>query len=159
MRRVDFSILGSIVLLLGAIAVSAIVIDPAAAQDDATAVSDLKREAEAAALNFVSRFEEGDPGDIYDQELSPSFKTLTARQNFVQQSGFLRLQSGGRALARELVGGQAFTQTPTGQVGTFYYVRFRTRHPNGLVYQDVYLERVDSVWKIAGFYTLAAPQQ
>ncbi|WP_186456882.1 DUF4019 domain-containing protein [Sphingomonas suaedae] len=159
MRAFDCSTIGSIALFLGAIPANIIVIDPAPARADATVDSDSKEDAESAALSFVTRFEEGDPGEIYDEELSPSFKALTARQNFVQQSGFLRLQSGGRALARELIGSQPFTQTPTGQVGTFYYIRFRTRHPNGLVYQDVYLERVDSAWKIAGFYTIAAPQQ
>lgn len=112
-----------------------------------------------AAQSFVTRFEEADLGDVYDRELSSTFKALMARDMFVQQGGIVRVQSGGSALARELVGVQAFSQTQTGARGDYRYVRFRTRHPNGLVFQDVYLEKAGEGWKVMGFYLLPAPQQ
>ena len=129
-------------------------------QSGQAAAPDAERDAAVrAALIFVTRYDEGDFGEIYDEELGPTFKALVAKPVFVQQGGFIRVQSGGKALARELVGSQAFSQTPSGATGTFYYVRFRTRHPNGLVFQDVYLEKVGGSWKTAGIYMLPAPQQ
>jgi hypothetical protein len=112
-----------------------------------------------AALQFVTRYEEGDLGDIYDHELTTAFKSLMARDLFLQQGGFMRVQSGGRARSREFVGMQPFRQTPTGQTGDYRYVRFRTLHPNGLVFQDVYMDNVGGTWKVMGFYVLPAPQQ
>lgn len=113
----------------------------------------------SAAGDFVAKFEEGDLGALYDQSTAPSFRALTARQVFVEQGGALRLQSGGRALARELVGAQAYSQLPNGSRGNYQFVRFRTRHPNGLVFQDVYLEDIEGQWKVIGFYLNPAPQQ
>lgn len=112
-----------------------------------------------AALQFVTRYEEGDLGDVYDQELSTTFKSLMGRDMFVQQGGFMRMQSGGRAKSREFIGIQPFKQTPTGQTGDYRYIRFRTLHPNGLVFQDVYVENVSGIWKVMGFYVTQAPQQ
>jgi hypothetical protein len=132
---------------------------PLAAQATDAAASAGQESAVNSAQNFVGRYDEGDFGEIYDTELGPSFKALMARDVFVQQGGFMRVQSGGKALAREFIGAQPFSQTPTGARGDYYYVRFRTRHPNGLVFQDVYLEKVGSQWKVAGFYMMPAPQQ
>lgn len=150
--------------ILGMVAAFWLLVAPALSSaqpsGDQEKASRAEREAaETAALSFLARFEEGDLGNVYDTELSPSYRTLTARQLFVQQGSFMRLQSGGRAVARELVGSQPFTQTPTGQTGSYFYVRYRTRHPNGLVFQDLYLEDVAGAWKVAGFWTLPAPQQ
>jgi len=91
--------------------------------------------------------------------MSPKFKALTARDTFLQNGGTIRIQTGGRALARELVGAQAFAQDPQGTKGDFEYVRFRARLPNGLVFQDVYLENIGGAWKVAGIFYLPAPQQ
>lgn len=135
---------------------------PGVAQDaqKTTASSDeTKIAAEGAALNFLARYEEGDLGEVYDTELSPTYRILVAKPAFVQQGNFMRLQSGGRAVARELVGSQPYAQTPTGQTGNYFYVRHRTRHPNGLVFQDVHLEMVGGEWKVMGFWTSVAPQQ
>jgi len=135
---------------------------PASAQagQAQSTLSDADKEAgEAEALMFVERLDSGDLGELYDEELGPVFKALMAKPNFIQQGSFQRLQSGGPAVARELVGSQPFTQTPTGQTGNFLYVRYRTRHPNGLVFQDIYVEKLDTGWKVVGVWTLPAPQQ
>lgn len=128
-------------------------------QAPATAPSVIPDSALNAAKSFVGRFDEVDFGQLYDADLSPTWKALMAREMFIQQGGFLRLQSGGRALGREYIGAQFFAQAPTGARGDYYYVRFRTRYPNGLVYQDVYVEKVGTSWKISGFNMLPAPQQ
>jgi hypothetical protein len=149
---------GAVALLFIAVPAGGLA-QPAPSDVAADSAADAKEAAEKAALVFVSRVEDGDLGDVYDEELSPTFKALTSRAIFIQQSGFLRVQSGGRAAARELVGSQPFTTTPTGQTGTYYYVRFRTRFPNALVFQDIYLELIDGVWKISGAWNSPAPQQ
>lgn len=111
------------------------------------------------ALAIAGRLEDGDLGGVYDKDLSDTFRALVGRDLFIQQMGMVRMQGGGRAKSRELVGSQAFTQTPTGKTGVFRYIRFRTLHPNGLVFQDIYLERVGTAWKLMGYYLLPAPQQ
>jgi Protein of unknown function (DUF4019) len=138
--------------------------EPAAAQSPPVATSAQSTNtaeqtaAQDAANTYLVRLDEGDLGDLYES-MTAGYRTLVSKPMFLQRAGFLRLQSGGRALARELVGSQAFTQTPTGQTGNYYYVRFRTRHPNGLVFQDVYLEKVGSAWVVADYYAYPAPQQ
>ncbi len=130
------------------------------AQDDTTFELDAaeKEAAETAALAFIQRHETGELGALYDEELIAGFKALAARNVFIEQGRLMRLQLGGTAVARELVGGHSFDKLPTGHTGIYHFVRFRARYPNALVYQDVTLEKVDSEWKIAGFYVLPAPQ-
>ncbi|WP_380780413.1 DUF4019 domain-containing protein [Sphingomonas sp. R86520] len=132
---------------------------PSARATQTASDAEAETAAKDAALGFVGRFDESDLGGLYDEELAPVFKALMARDYFVQQGNSLRLQSGGKAVGREFVGAQHFTQTPTGQTGSFYWVRYRTRHPNGLVYEDVTVQKVDGNWKVMGFNTVAAPQQ
>jgi hypothetical protein len=121
---------------------------PAAAQNS---------QAEVAAQRFVNHLESVKASDIYDDELGPTFKQAIKKDAFVSGMGMLKIQSGGGSLARQLVGGQSFKQTPTGQTGDFYYVRFKTKFPVGMVFQDVYLEKVDSDWKVSGYWTFPAP--
>lgn len=114
--------------------------------------------AESVAKSFVAHLEVAGFGEIYDEELGPTFKQGMKKDQFVSQMGMLKIQTGGVAQARQFVGGQAFTQTPTGLTGDFYYVRFRTKFPSGMVFQDVYLERLSGVWKISGYWLGPAPQ-
>lgn len=115
-------------------------------------------DAENAAKTFVTHVDTIDPGRIYDTELGPTFTQAVKKDGFVSNIGIIKIQTGGPALARQLVGGQSFTQTPIGQTGTFYYVRFKTKYPSGFVFQDVYLELVEKKWKISGFWMSPAPQ-
>jgi hypothetical protein len=69
----------------------------------------------------------------------------------------IRIQSGGPAEARQLVGSQIVTRSPTGQVVDVYYVRFKAKHPNGQVFEDVYLEKEAGIWKVAGFWLSQVP--
>jgi hypothetical protein len=114
--------------------------------------------AESAAKTFVAHLDTINPADIYDSELGPTFKQAIKKDYFVSNTGVIKIQTGGPALARQMVGGQALTQTPNGQSGTFYYVRFKTKFPSGFVFQDVYLEMVDNKWKISGYWIAPAPQ-
>lgn len=115
-------------------------------------------QAETIARTFVIHLESVNATTIYDDELGPTFKQAVQKQAFVSNMGMLRIQSGGASLARQTVGGQAFSQTPTGQTGDFYYVRFKTRFPSAMVFQDVYLEKINSTWKVSGYWTFPAPQ-
>lgn len=113
--------------------------------------------AETAARAFVTHLESVSPAEIYEEELGPTFKDAVKKPAFVSNMGILKIQAGGTSLARQTVGGQAFSQTPAGQTGEFYYVRFKTRFPSGMVFQDVYLEKVASSWKVSGYWMLPAP--
>jgi hypothetical protein len=113
--------------------------------------------AENAAKNFVTRLDVGDLGNLYEIELSPYFKQMVKKDVFVSNSAMIKIQAGGPAQARQMVGGQAFAHTPTGQTGVFYYVRFKTKFPNALVFQDIYLEQVDRKWKVSGYWVFPAP--
>ncbi|WP_332862026.1 DUF4019 domain-containing protein [Janthinobacterium svalbardensis] len=128
---------------------SALMVGPAQAQTAASA--------ENVAKSFVTHLEIGGFGEIYDEDLGPTFKQGVKKDQFVSQMGMLKIQTGGTAQARQLVGGQSFTQAPNGLTGDFYYVRFRTKFPSGMVFQDVYLERVSGGWKISGYWIFAAP--
>jgi hypothetical protein len=116
-----------------------------------------KEAAERAAAQFAISLDSGDLGTIYNSRMAPSFRQFYTEQQFAQSVGMLRIQSGGPAQARLVEGSQQLSQLPTGQQGTFYYVRLRAKHPNGSVFEDIYLEKVGSAWLTSGWYTIPAP--
>lgn len=125
-------------------------VQPAPAQSD-------KQSAENAAGRFLAAFDVEDLGETYQRRLSPTFKVLMAEPVFVQQSGLMRIQFGGPAQARGLEGSQPFSQMPNRPQGSFYYVRYREKCPNGFIFQDLHLEKIDSDWKISGYYVFPVP--
>lgn len=98
--------------------------------------------AEQAAASYVDQMETADLGQVYDQDLSDSFHVLMPRRTFIDQISIAKIQAGGGHQSRDVVGANGFDHTPTGQSGDFYYVRFKTRFPNAVVFQDVYLQKV-----------------
>jgi len=110
-----------------------------------------------AATAFVDQLDTADLGQVYDQDLSDTFHVLMARKTFIDQISIARIQAGGAHTAREMVGSSSFDHLPTGQTGDFYFVRFKTRFPNAVVFQDIYLQKVGVGWKVAGSLALPAP--
>lgn len=110
-----------------------------------------------AAAAYVDQLDTADLGQVYDQDLTDGFHVLMARKTFIDQITIARIQAGGVHMARELVGASAFDHLPTGQTGDFYFVRFKTRFPNAVVFQDIYLQKAGAGWKIAGSLAMPAP--
>jgi hypothetical protein len=113
--------------------------------------------AEDAATRFLRDLDSDDLAVVYDDYMSSSFKAQFDKRSFSQNSGMLRIQSGGPAMTRTLVGSQAFDRLPTGKQGEFFYVRNKAAHPAGSVFEDVYLEREGGKWLVTGFYFFPAP--
>jgi hypothetical protein len=111
--------------------------------------------AEQSATQFWFGFDRGDLAQLY-QSLAPEFRNTTSQQQFVQQSGMMRIQSGGPAETRALVGSQALNDMPDFK-GQFFYVRFKAKYPNGFVYQDAYLKKSDNSWRVWSFNVVVAP--
>jgi hypothetical protein len=108
---------------------------PAAAQESDKTIAD------STASSLVRALASDDLSDLYDRVAGPSMKIQLSRELFQQQFGMWRIQSGGPAATRTLVGSMPFGQIPnTLQTGTFYYVRYKAAYPNGQVFEDVYLE-------------------
>lgn len=123
-----------------------------------TAQTSDKSSVEELAKQFLRAADETDIPGIYRDIMGASFRGQYPESLFEQNIGMSRIQQGGAAQSRELVGSQPMSFIPTnGQQGTFYYVRFRTRYPNGVVFQDVYLDKENNDWKIFGWQTLPAP--
>src|SRR2546421_531386 len=59
--------------------------------------------AERAASRFLSEFDSTDLGSIYGR-MGPTFRQVYTQEQFVQQAGMMRLQLGGTAGGRLLVG-------------------------------------------------------
>jgi hypothetical protein len=124
----------------------------------AAAAQSVDPSARDVALRFLREFDASDPRLLYRQLLSLQFQTTVQEQLFVDSVGIGRVQSGGPAQARVLVGGHPFSQLPNGQQGQYYFVRFRGQYPSlPPTFQDVYLERVGNEWKVGGFLNSAAP--
>ena len=119
-----------------------------------------EKAAENAAVSFLQRLHQGDLGDVYDTQLSSRFQNTTARKQFVQQGGMMRIQMGGPPSSRQLVGGQLVDQLPSQPPlqGQFYYVRYRANYPQAQVFEDVYLEKVSSSWKVLSFWFVPTKQ-
>jgi Protein of unknown function (DUF4019) len=112
--------------------------------------------AERAASLFLSEFDSTDLGSLYSR-MGPTFRQIYTQEQFVQQAGMMRLQLGGTAAGRLLVGSQAMNQMPNGIRGDFFYVRYKARYPNGFVFQDTMLEKAGDEWRVGGFNFLPAP--
>ncbi len=110
-----------------------------------------------AATAYVDQLDTADLGQVYDQDTTDAFRALMVRKTFIDQISIARIQAGGPHTAREVAGSTPFDHLPTGQTGDFYYVRFKTRFPNAVVFQDVYLQKVGADWKIAASLALPAP--
>jgi Protein of unknown function (DUF4019) len=114
--------------------------------------------AEQEASSFLQGLDEADLTDVYRLHAGPTFMAGMPQDRFVEQLGIARIQSGGPATSRQLVGGQPFRQTPTGQQGNFYYFRYKASFPSGVsVFQDTYLEKAGSDWKVAGYWVFPIP--
>lgn len=126
---------------------------PVFAQNDRTA-------AEAAASGFLQKIDSSDLASLYRSTFSPRFKEMNSETTFVQNAGMLRIQTGGPAATRRLVGAQALNQIPgiPGQ-GDYYFVRHYAKFPVGAAFQDVYLEKVSGSWRVVGFWNSQAPVQ
>lgn len=137
---------GRILWMAGFIVWAVLAAFPAAAQSDLD-------NATSVAEAWVTGIDGGDLGTLYDQYAGPTLRQGATRQKFIEQSGIVRIQAGGPAQARTLVGDQEFHQMPTGQQGTFHYFRYRAKFPSGVtVFEDVYLEKVNDSWKVAGVW-------
>jgi len=110
-----------------------------------------------AAAAYVDQLDTADLGQVYDQDMADIFHALMPRKSFIDLIAMARIQAGGPHTAREFVGASAFDHLPTGQTGEFYFVRFKTRFPNAVVFQDVYLQKVGAGWKVAGSLSGPAP--
>lgn len=122
----------------------------------ATAQGSDKDTAERAASSFLSEFDNTDLSSIYAR-MGPTFRQVFSQEQFVQQAGMMRIQLGGTASGRLLVGSQVMNQMPNGMRGDFFYVRHKAKYPNGFVFQDTILEREGGTWRVGGFTFLPAP--
>ena len=114
--------------------------------------------AQSSAQSFLQDFDNGDLGLIYRNRIAGRFKTTTNQTAFVQNLGMNRIQLGGPAINRHLVGGQRLGQLPGMTIqGTFYYTRYVASYPSGLAFNDVFLELEGNEWKIVGFSFMPAP--
>lgn len=138
--------------LLGAFILTTI-FSTAFAQSDRSAV-------ESAASSFLQRLDSGNLSSLYQAEASPRFKATTPESTFVQNVGMMRIQMGGPAGTRKLVGAQALDQiSGIPDKGSFYYVRHHAKFPAGTAFQDTYWEKVSGAWKLVGFWNFPAPSQ
>jgi hypothetical protein len=121
------------------------------------AQADEKASAEQAAASYVDQLDTADLDQVYDQDLSASFHVLMTRKAFTDLISVARIQAGGPHQAREIVGSYGFDRAPNGDTGDFYYVRFKTRFPSAVVFQDVWLAKAGDDWKVTA--SLATPTQ
>jgi hypothetical protein len=122
----------------------------------ATAQSAANEAAERATSRFLSDFDSSELSAVY-AGMGPTFRQTYTERQFTQQAGMMRLQLGGSASGRVLVGSQPLSQMPNGVRGDFVYVRYKARYANGFVYQDAMLEKSGTEWRIGGFNFLPAP--
>lgn len=112
-----------------------------------------QQDAEKAAFDFLHAVDSPIAAEtIYDSRMSTAFKTVMPRINFGQNIGVLRLQLGGPATSRQLMGSQLMNQIPgVPRPGTYYYVRHVSMYSAARVAQDVTVEKENGGWKIIGF--------
>jgi hypothetical protein len=115
--------------------------------------------AEQAAVGFLRAFDRGDLRPAYREQVGKSFKQTTKEEAFVAQFSIVRSQLGGPGSNRQVIDERALSQLPnTPLQGTFYFFRYKARHPVGSVYEDVYMEKEgDGAWRLVGSWFYPAP--
>ncbi len=84
-----------------------------------------KTAAESTAATFLRGLDNGDLGSLYQNMVASRSKTQVPSDLFGQTIGYWRIQKGGAASSRTLVGSEALTFLPAMNLqGNFYYVRF-----------------------------------
>lgn len=117
-----------------------------------------KSVAESVAADFLRGIDSGDLPSIFNKFAGPTLKSQVQQTDFEQTAGYYRIQFGGPAASRTLVGSQSLSTIPaTGQQGIFYYVRYRGAFLNGFIYEDVYLEKEGTDWKVHSMQFFPAP--
>jgi Protein of unknown function (DUF4019) len=112
--------------------------------------------AEESASQFWYSYDRGDLSTLY-KSLSKAFRDQITETQFVQQVGMARIQAGGAAFTRTLVGAQSVNSPPGFPGGDYFYVRYRARYPNGDVFQDTMFTKETATWHLYSFNVLAAP--
>jgi hypothetical protein len=69
----------------------------------------------------------------------------------------MRIQAGGPALTRTLVGSQSINSPPEYPDGNYFYFRSKAHYPNGDVFQDVMITKEAATWRLYSFNIVAAP--
>jgi hypothetical protein len=141
------------VIALAALAWLVAYLLPAAGQPAA------KSAAEKSAASFLSGIQQLDPGQVYDLNLAPRGKNAVSKPTFSQWVNVFKIQSGGPAQSRLLVGSTPMMQLQTGETGDFYYVRYRETFSSEPFFADVMLEQIDGQWLVIWFNYMPAPAQ
>lgn len=115
-----------------------------------------QRLAEESANQFWYGYDRGDLSTLY-KSLSKAFRDQITETQFVQQVGLSRIQGGGAAFTRTLVGSQSMNSLPGYPEGNYFYVRYKARYPNGDVFQDTMVTKEAASWRLYSFNVLAAP--
>jgi len=115
--------------------------------------------AEVAAVGFLKAFDKGDLRPAFRERVGSTLKQTTNEEAFVAQFSIVRGQLGGAGSDRVVIDERSLSQLPGTQFqGTFYFFRFKTRHPVGNVYEDVYMQKEgDGAWKVVGSLFYPAP--
>lgn len=118
-----------------------------------------QQDAEAAAVAFLQAVDSPIAAEtIYDSRMSAVFKSAMPKLNFGQNIGVMRLQLGGAANSRQLMGSQLMNQLAgVPKPGTYYYVRHVSMYPAAKLAQDVTLEKDAGAWKVIGFMFTPVP--
>ncbi|MER9546463.1 DUF4019 domain-containing protein [Mesorhizobium sp. M0437] len=114
-------------------------------------------DAEKIAANWVRSLDAGDAGALYENYASSYYKATVPKKVFVNWVGTTRIQSGGAASSRSVEGFQQLDQLQNGVTGTFYYVRYRSSHPNGNVFDDILLTEENGAWLVYWYTVFPAP--
>ena len=112
-----------------------------------------QQDAEAAAVNFLQAVDSPSAAEtIYASRMSVAFKGAIPKLNFGQNIGLLRLQLGGAANSRQLMGSQLMNQLPgVPKPGTYYYVRHVTKYPPDNLPQHETDHKESGSRKVIGF--------
>jgi hypothetical protein len=119
--------------------------------EQAALAQESKAAAEQSATNFMNALDGADPGQLYETFTATRARPNAPKDTFVQWVNVFRIQVGGKAQSRMLIGSTPMTQLANGDRGDFYYIRFRVGYPAAQAFLDVILEHERTSWLVVWY--------
>lgn len=115
-------------------------------------------DARSVAVSILKKMEDRKNAEVWDQHVSPWFKSNTTRDAFLANLTFMQAQLGGVSSSRTLIQQNYADGDPkVNYRGDIFSFVFSATYPASKIYENIVLIRDGSNYKLSGLYFVPNP--